>query len=92
MNRDPSPSLDMCFEELLCEEQHLATQATLQQDKLPTNIVAYAAQVKGKGKDMRKVQRYSCKEYKHITTHCVKKYCNYYKKLGQIIRDCPIHP
>jgi hypothetical protein len=53
MNHDPSP-LYMCFEELPCKEQHLATQATLQQDKLPTNIAAYAVQVKGKGKDMRK--------------------------------------
>lgn len=92
MNHDPSLSLDMCFEELLCEEQRLATQATFQQDKLPTNIVAYAVQVKGKGKDMRKVQCYGSKAYEHITTHYVKKYCNYYKRQGHIIRDFPIHP
>lgn len=44
MNRDPSP-LDMCFGELLHEEQRLVTQATFQQDKLPTNIDVYATQV-----------------------------------------------
>ena len=43
MNCDPSPSLDMCFGELLHEDQHLVTQATFQQDKLPTNIDVYAA-------------------------------------------------
>jgi hypothetical protein len=32
MNRDPSPSLDVCFGELLREEQRLLTQATFQQD------------------------------------------------------------
>ena len=72
MNHDPSPSLDMCSGELLCEEQHLATQATLQQDKLPNNIVAYPVRVKRKGKDMGKVQCYSCKAYEHVTTHYVK--------------------
>ena len=51
MNHDPSPSLDMCSGELLCEEQRFATQANFQQDKLPINVV-YVAQVKGKGKDM----------------------------------------
>jgi hypothetical protein len=54
MNWDPSPSLDVCFGELLREEQCLLTQATFQQDSNP-NPVAYAAYGKGKGKDVRKV-------------------------------------
>jgi hypothetical protein len=75
MNHDPSLSLDTCFGELLHEKQRLVTQATFQQDKLPTNIDVSAAQVKWKGKDMRKVQCYSCEEYGHVATHFVKKYC-----------------
>jgi hypothetical protein len=54
MNWDPSPSLDVCFGELLHEEQCLLTQATFQQDS-NSNPIAYAAYGKGKGKDMRKV-------------------------------------
>jgi len=92
MNRDPFSSLDMCFRELLCEEQHLATQATFQQDKLPTEVIDYAAHVKGKDKDMQKVQCYSYMEYGHIATRRVKKYCNYCKKPRHIIRDYPTRP
>jgi hypothetical protein len=55
MNRDPFSSLNMCFGELLCEEQRLAIQATFQQDKLPTKVIDYATHVKGKDKDMQKV-------------------------------------
>jgi hypothetical protein len=65
MNRDPSPSLDICFGELLREEQRLLSQATFQQDA-NSNLVAYVAYERGKGKDMRKVQCFSCKEYGHI--------------------------
>jgi hypothetical protein len=53
MNRDPSPSLDVCFGEFLREEQRLLTQATFQQDSNP-NLVANAAYERGNGKDMRK--------------------------------------
>jgi hypothetical protein len=91
MNRDPSPSLDVCFGELLREEQRLLTQATFQQDSNP-NPVAYAAYGKGKGKDMRKIQCFSCKEYGHIAANCAKKSCNYCKKHGHFIKECPIRP
>ena len=30
LNRSPVPSLDICFGELLCEEQRLSTQAILE--------------------------------------------------------------
>ncbi|KAJ0077325.1 hypothetical protein Patl1_35954 [Pistacia atlantica] len=49
MNRNPVPSLDICFGELLREEQRLTTQATYQHDKMISNAMAYAAQGKGKG-------------------------------------------
>jgi hypothetical protein len=91
MNWDPSPSLDACFGELLCEEQRLLTQATFQQDSNP-NLVAYAAYGKGKGKYMRKVQCFSCKEYGHIAANCAKKSCNYCKKQGHFIKECPTWP
>ncbi|KAJ0014387.1 hypothetical protein Pint_21634 [Pistacia integerrima] len=58
MNRNPVPSLDICFGELLREEQRLTTQATYQHDKMISNAVAYAAQGKGKGRDMRNANAY----------------------------------
>ncbi|XP_022842491.1 uncharacterized protein LOC111366073 [Olea europaea var. sylvestris] len=92
MNHDPSPSLDVCFGELLREEQCLATQATFLQEKLIPNAVAYIAHGKGNGRDMRKIQCFRCKEYGHIAAHCVKKTCNYCKKLGHSIKECPTRP
>ncbi|KAJ0101990.1 hypothetical protein Patl1_03850 [Pistacia atlantica] len=58
MNRNPVPSLDICFGELLREEQRLTTQATYQHDKMISNAVAYAAQGKGKGRDMQNANAY----------------------------------
>ncbi|KAA8544031.1 hypothetical protein F0562_021792 [Nyssa sinensis] len=65
--------------------------AAFQQDANP-NPVAYAAYGRGKGKDMRKVQCFGCKEYGHIAAHCAKKVCNYCKKPGHFIRECPTRP
>ncbi|KAF5471354.1 hypothetical protein F2P56_011797 [Juglans regia] len=56
------------------------------------NAMAYAAHGKGKGRDMQKVQCFSCKEYGHIAAHCARKSCNYCKKPGHIIKECPIRP
>ncbi|XP_058105435.1 uncharacterized protein LOC131248923 [Magnolia sinica] len=88
MHRDPSPSLDMCYGALLREEQRLLTQSSLPQE----NAVTYAAQGKGRVRDMRTVQCYSCKDYGHIAAHCAKKFCNYYKQKGHIIKECPTRP
>ncbi|KAJ0007710.1 hypothetical protein Pint_29733 [Pistacia integerrima] len=92
MNCNPMPSLDVCFGELLREEQRLTTQATYPHDKMISNAMAYAAQGKGKGRDMRKVQCFNCKEYRHIATNCTRKSYNYCKKLGHIIKECPTRP
>ncbi|XP_042967445.1 uncharacterized protein LOC122300686 isoform X1 [Carya illinoinensis] len=92
MNRAPVPSLDICFGELLREEQRLATQATYQHDTMIPPAVTYAAHGKGKGRDMRTVQCFSCKEYGHIANNCARKSCNYCKKPGHIIKDCPTRP
>ena len=91
MNCSP-PSLDVCFSELLSEEQRLATQTTLQQNNITDNVVAYAAHGRGKGRNMQQVQCYSCKEYEHIITYYAKKSCNYCKKLVYIIKECNILP
>ncbi|KAJ6944960.1 hypothetical protein NC651_000098 [Populus alba x Populus x berolinensis] len=37
-------------------------------------------------------QCYSCKGFRHIATTCIKKFCNYCKKTGHIIKDCSIRP
>ncbi|XP_058098682.1 uncharacterized protein LOC131243376 [Magnolia sinica] len=87
MHRDPLPSLDVCFGALLREER-LLTQSLLPQE----NTVAYAAQGKGRVRDMRTVQCYSCKDYGHIAAHCAKKFCNYCKQKGHIIKECPTRP
>jgi hypothetical protein len=91
MNRDPSPSLDVCFGELLHEEQRLLSQAAMQPKANP-NPVAYAAYEKGKGKDTCKIQCFGCKEYGHFAVNCAKKVCNYCKKRGHFIKDCPTRP
>ncbi|KAJ8749554.1 hypothetical protein K2173_026203 [Erythroxylum novogranatense] len=90
MSREPSPSLDICFGELLREDQRLLTQSALKLENTVT--VAFAAQGTGKGQDISKIKCYSCKEYDHIATHCKKKYCNYCKQQGHIIKECPTRP
>ncbi|KAH0761783.1 hypothetical protein KY290_017856 [Solanum tuberosum] len=65
MNRDPSPSLDVCFRELLREEQYPVTQNAFKKEN--GVIVAFATQGKGKGMDMTRTQCYSCG---HIIREC----------------------
>ncbi|KAF3630991.1 hypothetical protein FXO37_28217 [Capsicum annuum] len=77
MNRDPSPSLDVCFRELLREELRFVTQNTFKQ--IDDIVVAFVTQGKGKGTDMTRTQCYSCKEYGHIASNCGRKFCNYCK-------------
>nr|GLL46629.1 retrovirus-related Pol polyprotein from transposon TNT 1-94 isoform X1 [Ipomoea trifida] len=95
MNRQPVPFLDICVGELLREEQRLSTQAVLEQkaqNSAPIPV-AYAAQGRPKGgRDMTKVQCYSCKNFGHIASNCTKKLCNYCKKAGYIIKECSIRP
>lgn len=90
VNRDPVPSLDACFGELLREEQRLHTQNTMEQTRAAP--VAYAAYSRGRGSEMKKTQCYSCKRYGHIAPHCPNKVCNYCKQPGHIIKECPIRP
>lgn len=91
LNRNPAPSLDVCLAELLREEQRLLT---LSRDDFVADpvSVAYAAQSKGKGRDMRQVQCFSCKQFGHLARNCSKKFCNYCKQQGHILADCPTRP
>ncbi|XP_047251074.1 uncharacterized protein LOC107840340 [Capsicum annuum] len=90
MNRDPSPSLDICFKELLREVQHLFTQNAFKQENILTTAVA--AQGKRKGRDMSRIRCYNCKQYGHIVSNYGKKFCNYCKQHRHIIKDCPTRP
>ncbi|KAJ9673431.1 hypothetical protein PVL29_023162 [Vitis rotundifolia] len=74
-------AINACLSELLCEEQRIVTQATMEHRanvSVPI-YVAYAAQ--GRNKD-----------FGHIARDCPKKFCNYCKKQGHIISACPIRP
>nr|XP_017242423.1 PREDICTED: uncharacterized protein LOC108214761 [Daucus carota subsp. sativus]XP_017254442.1 PREDICTED: uncharacterized protein LOC108224370 [Daucus carota subsp. sativus] len=92
MNRDPLPSLDTCLNDLLREEQRLLTQDTMKEEKSELVHVAYATQGKPRGRDMRNVQCFSCKGFGHYASNCSKKFCNYCKKDGHIIKECPTRP
>lgn len=78
--------------ELLREEQHLATQLSLTQDSVTTAMVNVAYDAQAKGRLNSQIQCYSCKEFGHIAKHWTKKFCNYCKKEGHIIKDCHIQP
>ena len=88
INRKPVPTLDECLGELLHEKQHLASQHGTASTEIFN--MAYAAQ--GKGRFKSSTQCYSCKEFGHVAKNCSKKFCNYYKKKGHIIKDCRIRP
>jgi hypothetical protein len=92
MNRATVPSLDDCLNELLREEQRLLTQTTMEQQKAASLPVAYAVQDRPRGRDMSSVQCFCCKGLGHYASNCPKKFCNYCKKDGHIIKECPIRP
>jgi hypothetical protein len=94
LNRSPVPSLDVCFGELLREEQHLSTQAILEQSHGSSGpaTVAFSAQGRGPPMHSRNLQCFCCKEYGHIAANCPKKFCSYCKKKGHIIKECCIQP
>ena len=54
--------------------------------------VAYVAQGRHTGREMRVVQCFGCKDFCHIAWDCPKKFCNYCKKQGHIISAYPIRP
>jgi len=94
MNRAPVPSLDACLSELLREEHRQLTQASMEHHT-PVSApipVAYVAQGRNKGRDMRVVQCFSCKAFGHIARDFPQKFCNNCKKQGHIISACPIRP
>ena len=94
IDRHPVPSLDACLSELLSEEQRIVTQAAMEHQATVSApiFVAYAAQGRHTGRNMRVVQCFSCKAFGHIARDCPKKFCNYCKKQGHIIYACPIRP
>ncbi|KAF2307223.1 hypothetical protein GH714_025551 [Hevea brasiliensis] len=69
MNRHPSPTLDVCFGELIREGQRLLTQTTFEQEKITTTHMAFSAQGKDKGRDLNKVQCFNYKNYGHIAAN-----------------------
>ncbi|GAV83951.1 hypothetical protein CFOL_v3_27396 [Cephalotus follicularis] len=94
LNRSPVPSLSTCLNDVLREGQRLRTQPLLDnQSRSGPPEVAFATMPKPEGKDMSKIQCYSCHEYEHYASHCKKKKaCNYCKSSGHVISQCTRRP
>ncbi|XP_027366002.1 uncharacterized protein LOC113872563 [Abrus precatorius] len=92
MHRDPVPSLVACFNDLLREEQRLHTQSIIADQKSSTVPMAYVARGKSRSHDMSAVQCFCCKQFGHYASNCPKKFCNYCKKHGHILKECTIRP
>jgi hypothetical protein len=92
MSREFVPSLDTCLSDLLREEQRLLTQTTMEQRRSTSIPVVYAAQGKPRGRDMSTIQCFCCKGFGHYAANCPRKFCNYCKKDGHIIKECPTRP
>ena len=102
MNREPTPDLETCVQEVLREELPLQTQQTLEGNTTnqafstiltaTTEIAMYTNpkfQSKDNEKDMGAVQCFECKGYAHVARNCKKKiFCNYCKRNGHIISEC----
>ncbi|XP_022866906.1 uncharacterized protein LOC111386677 [Olea europaea var. sylvestris] len=92
INRSPVPSLNVCLGELLREEQRLASQHSISPSNENFEMVNVADAAQGKGKSKSSPQCYRCKEFSHIAKYFTKKFCNYCKKEGHIIKDCQVRP
>ena len=88
MSRVPLPNLDACLQELLREEQHLATKITLEQQRFAEAPFAYVATAKQPPRDISKVQCYNCKKYGHYANQCKLKVCKYCKVVGHVLEEC----
>ena len=72
INSHHVPSLDACLSELLREKQRIITQAAMEHRatiSAPVSM-AYAAQGRHTGRDMRVFQCFSCKDFGHIDQDC----------------------
>lgn len=69
MNRAAVPSLNVCLNELLREEQRLLTRTTMEQQKAASLLVAYAKQGRPRGKYMSYVQCFCCKGNGHFASN-----------------------
>lgn len=92
MHRNPVPSLDACFNDLLREEQRLLTQSIIEDQKVSTVPVAYVARGKTRSHEMSAVQCFCCKKLGHYASNCPDKVCKYCKKDGHVLKECPIRP
>ena len=54
--------------------------------------MAYAAQGKPRGRDISTIQCFCCRGFGHYAANYPRKFCNYCKKDGHIIKECPTRP
>ena len=94
MNRTPLPSLAVCLNELLREEQRMATSAHIALQKTETYSVVFSANKASQPplRDLSKTQCYSCQKFGHLASQCKQKVCSYCKNSGHIIFECRRRP
>lgn len=68
LNHSPIPSLDIFFEELLCEERRLSTQFTLERSR-----GSYEAQCRGPPVPSNNLQCFCSKDFGQVAANCLKK-------------------
>ena len=62
------------------------------EQKSTSILVAYVAHDRPRVRDMSAIQCFCCKGFGHFALKCPKKFCNYCKKDGHIIKECLIRP
>lgn len=90
LNRETTPDLETCLQEVLREETRLQSQNSVEESKgfASSSTTDSALLVKN-----QKVQCYECKECGHVAQNCKKKtFCNYCKKIGHVILECKRRP
>ena len=96
VNREISPDLDTCIQEVLREETRLLSTHSLNAE--PKALLTQPAPSSADETTMfttrgQKPRFYECKKYGHVAQDCRRKlFCNYCKRNGHVISNCTRRP